>query len=313
VIGDLDQSWYRLEVRHLVALETIARVGSFRAAARELGYSQSAISEQVNALEELIGERVLERSRGAKRVVPTQAGRVLLEHATRVGVSLVSARAELDALRAERETLGIGIFPSASARLLPSIVRSLRSERPELELRLHESDDPADLIELVLRGGLDAAFGTERAVPDALETAILLDDPYVLLVAADSGLARAAAVTPAEVARLPLVDYRSIRPELLPTSLLPRDARPQIVVRSDDQATVNALVAAGIGSAIVSRLGLVPGDTRVKAIPIEPPLPPRRVALHWLAARTPTAALTAFIEAAHASAADARGASPLPA
>jgi DNA-binding transcriptional LysR family regulator len=139
-------------------------------------------------------------------------------------------------------------------------------------------------------------------VPDALETAILLHDPYVLLVAADSELAGVASVTPAEVARLPLVDYRSIRSELLPTSLLPRDARPQIVVRSDDQATVNALVAAGIGSAIVSRLGLVPGDTRVRAIPIEPPLPPRRVALHWLAARAPTEALTAFIAAAQASA-----------
>lgn len=304
MIGDLDQSWHRLEVRHLVALETIVRLGSFRAAARELGYSQSAISEQVAALEAIVGERVLHRPRGARHVLPTPAGRVLLDHTKRVGATLVSARADVAALRAERETLRVGIFPSASARLLPSIVRSLRDERPDLELRLHESDDPADLLDLVLRGDLDVAFGSEQAVPDALESALLLDDPYVLLVASDDPLAELAAIAPAEVARLPLVDYRSIRAELMPTRLLPRDVRPEVVFRSDDQATVHALVAAGIGSAIVPRLGAALGDARVRAIPIDPPLPPRRIALHWLAARAPTPALTAFVAAAHAAAAE---------
>jgi molybdate transport repressor ModE-like protein len=305
VIGDLDHSWHRLEVRHLVALETIARLGSFRAAARELGYSQSAVSEQVAALEGIVGERVLHRPRGTRRVLPTPAGDLLLDQAGRIGDVLVSGRAELAALRAERETLRVGIFASASARLLPSIVRRLRGDRPELELLLHEADDPADLRDLVLRGEIDVAFGSERQVPDALETAPLLDDPFVLLVAADSPLAGAVGITPAEIAHLQLVDYRSVREELLPTRLLPRDFRPEIVFRSDDQATVTALVAAGIGSAIVPRLGVPEGDARVRAIPIHPPLPPRSIALHWLAARAPSPALEAFVTAARAAAADA--------
>jgi DNA-binding transcriptional LysR family regulator len=95
-----------------------------------------------------------------------------------------------------------------------------------------------------------------------------------------------------------------VRPELKPIGLLPRDVRPEIVFRSDDQATVHALVAAGIGAAIMPRLGAVPGDVRVREIPIDPPLPPRRVALHWLAARAPTPALRAFVAAAHGAAAE---------
>ena len=119
MIGNIDQAWRRLEVRHLAALEVTARLGSFRAAAAALGYSQSALSGQIAALEAIVGTPLLDRPRGAPAVSPTPAGRLLLDRAARIGDILASTRADLAALAAEHAVLRVGIFQSASARLLP--------------------------------------------------------------------------------------------------------------------------------------------------------------------------------------------------
>jgi len=304
VIGSIDQDWRRLEVRHLVALETTARLGSFRAAAHALGYSQSAVSGQIAALEAIVGTRLLDRPRGSSGVTPTPAGRLLLDRAERVADILAAARADLGALAAAHDVLRIGIFQSASGRLLAPVVRALRAARPDLELRLHEAIDPNELIDLALRGDLDIVFANGGLLDDALESVLLLDDPYVLVVARDHPLATARSVEPSTVAELPLITYRSLPAELLPTALLPR-ARPlEIIFRSDDDTTVRALVAAGVGAALVPQLSVEPGDLRVRAIPIAPSLPARRISLAWLRSRAASPALQAFVEATIAAAAE---------
>ena len=100
------------------------------------------------------------------------------------------------------------------------------------------------------------------------------------------------------VARLPLITYRSLRADLLPTALLPRDSAPNIIFRSDDDATVRALVAAGVGVALIPKLSVEPGDTRARAIPILPSLPARHIFLAWLKARAPSPTLQRFIDEA---------------
>jgi DNA-binding transcriptional LysR family regulator len=79
---------------------------------------------------------------------------------------------------------------------------------------------------------------------------------------------------------------------------LPRDSALDIIFRSDDDATVRALVAAGVGAALIPRLSVEPGDTRAHAIPILPSLPARQIFLAWLKSRAPSAALQCFVEAA---------------
>jgi DNA-binding transcriptional LysR family regulator len=298
VIGNIDQAWRRLEVRHLAALEVTARLGSFRAAAAALGYSQSALSGQIAALEAIVGTPLLNRPRGAPAVSPTPAGHLLLERAERIGGILASTRADLAALAAEHAVLRVGIFQSASARLLPPLVRAFRASLPDVEVRLHEALDPQELTDLTLLGDLDVAFMDSPPPNDALAGVHLLDDPYVLLVSDDHPLASATSVEPATVAQLPLVTYRSLRADLLPTSLLPRADPLEIIFRSDDDATVRALVAAGVGAALIPRLSIEPGDTRARAIPILPSLPARRIFLAWLKSRAPTPALQCFVDAA---------------
>jgi DNA-binding transcriptional LysR family regulator len=298
VIGNIDQAWRRLEVRHLAALETTARLGSFRAAAVALGYSQSALSGQIAALEAIVGTPLLNRPRGAPNAWPTPAGRLLLDRAARIGEILAATRADLAALAADHEVLRVGIFQSASVRLLPPLVRALRAARPELEIRLHETVDPKELTDLVLQGDLDLVFASQAPLDDVLDRIRLLDDPYVLLVADDHPLATAASVDPGTVSSLPLITYRSLRAELLPTALLPRERGLDIIFRSDDDATVRALVAAGVGVALVPRLSVEPGDPHVRAIPIVPSLPARRIFLAWLRSRGASPAVQAFIDAA---------------
>jgi molybdate transport repressor ModE-like protein len=309
MIGDIDRSWHRLEVRHLVALDAVLRSGSFRAAARALGYSQSAVSEQIAALEAIVDARVVERSPGVRAVRPTEAGAIVLRCAEHVSDVLAGCRADLSASATDGAVIRLGIFPSASVRLLPPIVQALRVEHPGLQLVLAESVDPEALFRSVAVGELDVAFGSPSRAPAALETATLFEDPYVLLVTADNPLAQEAAVRPAEVARLPLVGYRSLRPELLPLSQLPHPERLHVVFRTDDDPTVHALVAAGVGVAVVPRLSVDPADRRVRAIKIDPPLRPRSITLAWLRERATSEALNAFTAAARSAAASA-GADP---
>jgi DNA-binding transcriptional LysR family regulator len=94
--------WPGVELRHLAALEAVAREGSFRGAGIALGYAQPAISQQIAALETAVGARLVDRRRGRGGIALTPAGEVLLEYAAEIGVRIQAARAELAELRLSR-------------------------------------------------------------------------------------------------------------------------------------------------------------------------------------------------------------------
>ena len=91
-------SWLGVELRHLAALEAVAREGTFGRAAASLGYTQSAISQQIQTLERLVGERLLERPGGPRAVSLTEAGALLLRHAESIIARLHAAQADMAAL-----------------------------------------------------------------------------------------------------------------------------------------------------------------------------------------------------------------------
>ncbi|MDQ5832102.1 MAG: LysR family transcriptional regulator [Actinomycetota bacterium] len=92
-------SWSRLELRYLAALEALAEEGSFGRAADRLGYTQSAVSQQIAALERIVGARLAERPRGGRNVSLSDAGELLLRHAREIGAQTRAAQADLSALR----------------------------------------------------------------------------------------------------------------------------------------------------------------------------------------------------------------------
>src|SRR5271170_5530703 len=103
--------WLGVEMRHLAALEAVETEGSFGRAAIKLGYTQSAVSQQIATLERIVGEKLIERPGGPRPVALTEAGRLLLRHARAIVARLQAARADLGALAAgEAGSLHVGIF-----------------------------------------------------------------------------------------------------------------------------------------------------------------------------------------------------------
>src|SRR3954453_13738187 len=125
--------WSGIEMRHLAALEAVAREGSFRRAAERLGYVQSAISHQIAALEGLTGKRLIERSRGTRPIALTDAGEVLLAHADAVIARMRAAQADLAALgSAGTTTLRVGSTQDVTARVVPPLLSAFARVRPDV-------------------------------------------------------------------------------------------------------------------------------------------------------------------------------------
>src|SRR5215210_5465580 len=105
--------WLGVELRHLAALQAIAAEGTFGRAAQRLGYTQSAVSQQIATLERLVGQRLVERPGGPRPVSLTEAGRLLLRHAAAIVARLEAARADLEALGAGAAgSLRVGTYQS---------------------------------------------------------------------------------------------------------------------------------------------------------------------------------------------------------
>src|SRR5205809_1528670 len=141
--------WLGVELRHFLALEAVAREGSFGKAATSLGYTQSAVSQQIAMLERIVGQRLLERPGGPKPVSLTEAGRLLLTHAEAIAARLAAAQADLNALGdGEAGRLRVGVFQSVGQRILPDVMRRYREAWPKVEVMLTESADDTELLAL---------------------------------------------------------------------------------------------------------------------------------------------------------------------
>src|ERR671931_359093 len=129
--------WLGIELRHLLALEAVAREGSFGKAAIALGYTQSAVSQQIAMLERIVGQRLLERPGGPRPVSLTEAGRLLLRHANAITARLSAAQADLGALRdGDAGPLRVGTYQSVSAKLLPAMLRDVRATSRQADVQL---------------------------------------------------------------------------------------------------------------------------------------------------------------------------------
>jgi DNA-binding transcriptional LysR family regulator len=289
--------WLGIELRHFLALEAVSREGSFGKAAVALGYTQSAVSQQTAALQRIAAQRLVERPGGPKPVTLTEAGRLLLTHADAIAARVAAAQADLTALgEGQAGTLSVGVFQSVGQRILPELMRRYLRSWPQVKVSLTESANDEELLTQVERGDLDLTFSDLPLTEGPFESVELLRDPYVLVVAADSPLAdRDTPITIREVAELDLIGHKHCRTI---KQLEANVRRPlHFVFRSDHNQTVQALVASGVGSALVPRLTMDPEDETTKLIEL-PKLPPRLIALAWHRDRYRTPAAHAFVETA---------------
>jgi DNA-binding transcriptional LysR family regulator len=297
---ELDQ-WLGIEVRHLAALQAVAETGTFRAAANRLGYTQSAISQQIATLERLVGAKLIERPGGPRAVSLTDTGRLVLRHAEAIIARLQAAQADVTAMtEGGAGALRVGAFQSAGSRILPELVRRFRADWPRVEVQLTESGSDDELLVRVERGDLDLSFVMPPLPDGPFEMVELMHDPWVLLVPADSPLA-ALREPPSlrEVAELPLIGARLCRSrEQIHAQFRARGLEPSYVFHSDENNTVHGLVVAGAGIALIPKLAVDPNDERVLIVELGPKVAPRVIALAWHRDRYRSRAAEAFVELA---------------
>jgi DNA-binding transcriptional LysR family regulator len=295
------------ELRHFLALQAVAEEGSFGRAAARLGYTQSAISQQIQALERIVGEKLVERPGGPRPVSLTEAGELLLRHADAIVARVHAAAADLDAFSAGAAgSLRVGSYQSVSARVLPAVIRRFREAWPKVEVELKESEVDEKLEEQLEQGELDVSFVILPTGARPLESEQLLVDPHVLIVPKGSPLADGPTPpTLRQITEQPLIAYRQCRTMSAIEGALRRGGRePRIVFRTDDNGTVQGLVAAGVGVAIVPRLTLQAATGEIEVIDMADRLPPRLIGVAWHRERYRTPAARAFVETAQAVCAD---------
>jgi DNA-binding transcriptional LysR family regulator len=299
-----------VDVRHLEALVGVAEEGTFGRAATRLGFTQSAVSQQIASLERLLGVQLFDRPKGPRRVELTPAGELVLDHARAVLGRLSLAAHELEQLhRGERGRLLVGTFQSVSANLLPHVAGRLRHQRPELEIRLHEADCTDALVRHLLDDELDLVFLIDDGALDPrLDATFLAVDPYVLLVRAGEGPAGGRELLDA-LEGAPLVGQPedNICQALVERALAAHGVTPTWVFRSIDNGAVQAMVRSGVGRAILPHLAVATEDPGVDLVDLDPAIPPRRIVLARRAGRTLHPAADAFVRIAQEVAATRAG------
>ncbi|MBV6699717.1 LysR substrate-binding domain-containing protein [Kitasatospora aureofaciens] len=264
----------KLDPRLLAALEAVVRHGSFNSAARELGYTAPAVSQQIAELERRTGLRVLER----RPVRPTPAGEVLLGAEQGVRSVLAAASAELDAIRAGTAgQIRLGAFASAATGIVPKALAQLHRAYPDVQVSLSQLEPEAGYSRLK-RGDMDLALTYDydfipMPPPRTLRRTLVARDPVVAVVPAGHHLADRDVIDLADLAAETWIaaPEAALRLELLAQIAQTPGFRARLQYDGDDFNTVLGFVAAGLCVAVMPKLALPPGATEVVARPLADP------------------------------------------
>jgi DNA-binding transcriptional LysR family regulator len=296
----MPDNWRAIELKHLRALRAVAERRTFWSAAEELQTSLSTISDHVAALEALVGQRVVERSRGRRTVELTEAGRFLLGHAEAIESRLRVAEADFRAfVEGKAGTLRVGIYQSVANKVLPEVMRSFKQKWPGLSVSVTEVGHDDESVAGVERGEVNLAFGIEPHPDGPFQARRLMRDPYVLIAAKGSPLARKRRPSVEDLRNVPMVSFLPGRTSgIAEDFLIDRGIRPQIVFRSNDNGTVQGMVVAGVGVALAPLLAVDETDPKIAVRVLMEPIPPRVLSVVWHRDRYRTPAAVAFVDTA---------------
>ena len=249
-----------MDPRRLLIFRSVARAGSISAAARELGWTQPAVSQHLRALERSAGCALLLRS--ASGVELTEPGRVLLARADAVAGQLHMAGEELAELTAlRRGRVRLAAYPSAAATLVPRAVAGLQLRHPDIDVELTEAEPP-EALALLSGGDADLAlvFSYDGAAPagdvSGLVWRPLGDEPVGLVLGADHPAAGRRSLTLGDLADEPwIVGCERCRAHALLVCAR-AGFEPRVRHVSDDYVVVQNLVAVGLGVTLLPRSAL---------------------------------------------------------
>ncbi|WP_329561960.1 LysR family transcriptional regulator [Kitasatospora sp. NBC_01266] len=248
-----------LDSRHIRTFHEVVSTGSFTAAARSLGYTQPAVTQQIRALEREAGVALFIRD--GRRMRLTEAGETLARHAEVILGSLGAAQQQLQALaRLRAGRVRVCAFPSANATLIPEAMAALLAEHPGVRVELLEAEPP-ESVQKLLAGECDIALsfsypGMRAELPAELVEIRLMEDLLTVLLPVGHPLARRHAVRLAELAQARwIAGCARCRANFLHICA-EEGFDPDIVFTTDDNLALQSLVAAGVGLAVAPALVL---------------------------------------------------------
>jgi len=262
-----------LSAQRLRIFREVANRGSFSAAADSLAYTQSAVSQSVAALETEVGATLLERGRRGAR--PTSAGEALLAHADAILARLDAAEAEVAAIAGLRGgQLAMASFPTAGATIVPLAVATFRAAHPEVGLSLAEGE-PEAIAPRLRAGEFDLALlfefeGVSEGLGSGLRRIDLLQDPMYLALPNEHRLADVPRIRLQDLSEESWVQTSAESPcaRHVVRSCHGAGFEPSVSFETDDYQTVQGLVAAGVGVALIPQLALssVRDDISIRAL-----------------------------------------------
>jgi DNA-binding transcriptional LysR family regulator len=267
-----------IDVKRLRVLREVARQGSFSAAADALSYTQSAISQQIAALERETGTSLVER--GARGIRMTDAGEALVRHADAILTRLIDAEAELEAIAGLRGgRVRLASFATAGSTFVPHAIATFHERHPAVEIILKESD-PEESVPALKAGQLDIAILFEPHGAGDLtdvDRVHLLEDPMSVVLPENHPLAAKAKIRLKDLEGEAWVQTTTSCPCCLIVADQCRAAgfEPRVAFESDDYLTIQGLVAAGVGVAMIPSLGLAAYRPDVAIRPVTG-VPPKR-------------------------------------
>lgn len=262
-----------MDPRRLLIFRTVVRNGSIGAGARELGWTQPAVSQHLAALEKEVGTQLLLRS--SSGVTPTEAGGRLAAHAEAIAAQLHAAEEELaDITALRRGTVKFGTFPSAAAVLLPPMLKRLSETAPELDVTFAELEPP-DAVMALREGELDLALVFRYPCSDigdegTLEWTPLMEDRVMAVLPHDHPRADDPDLTLGDLAADPwIAGCERCRANLI-SSARKAGFSPTVRHSTDDTIVVQQLIMHGGGVALIPEIALEaapPADLAVRALP----------------------------------------------
>jgi DNA-binding transcriptional LysR family regulator len=290
-----------LDVKRLRVLREVSMRGSFSAAAEALAYTQSAVSQQIAALEREAGTVLVERR--ARGVHLTEAGRALVAHADVILSRLADAEAELEAIAGMRGgRLRLVSFPTAGATIAPLAIARFRERHPGVEVTLAPRE-PDEGLDCLKSGECDIALTVEAGFAPISDPAIerhpLLDDPMYLCVSACHRVAKKARIRLSDLAEESWILGTTGRcPDgvVLERACQAAGFEPRVAFQSDDYNAIQGFVAAGVGVCLIPDLALVAVRDDVVIRCLEGRAPVRHVLAATLAGGYVSPAAAAMLE-----------------
>lgn len=286
-----------MEMQQLRYVVAVARAGNFSRAAEQCHVSQPSLSQQIQKLEEELGERLFERMK--RQAIPTEAGQGFLKRAIRILEEVEVAKREAGEMQELlRGVLRLGVLPTIAPYLLPEMIRRFTGQYPGVELVVQE-DTTARLTQLLLGFEIDLAILALPVDSDRLEVRPLFTEELLLALPPGHPLTARKSVPAEELAseRLIVMKEGHCLGDQVQQFCAASGTRPQVSFRSAQLETIQALVATGFGLSLIPAMAAkpgVPGSPEYRSF--QDPRPTRRIVMAWCKFRPPGRAAGEFMK-----------------